>query len=252
MKTRMQPIGNVWSKLPRIVRDLSLGCGKRVEVQMEGAETELDKTIIEAIKDPLTHIIRNAVDHGIEMPEVRQARGKSPDGRLRLRAFHEGGQVNIEISDDGDGIATEKLKAKAIAKGIISAEHAARMSEREVLNLVFAPGLSTVEQVSNISGRGVGMDVVKTNIEKIGGTVDVQSTSGQGTLLKIKIPLTLAIIPALVVTSGGSALPFPRSAWLNWCAATGSRQPTASRISRGLPSIACAAICCPWSISTVS
>ena len=210
MKTRMQPIGNVWSKLPRIVRDLSLGCGKRVEVQMEGAETELDKTIIEAIKDPLTHIIRNAVDHGIERPEVRQARGKSPDGRLRLRAFHEGGQVNIEISDDGDGIATEKLKAKAIAKGIISAEHAARMSEREVLNLVFAPGLSTVEQVSNISGRGVGMDVVKTNIEKIGGTVDVQSTSGQGTLLKIKIPLTLAIIPALVVTSGGERFAIPQ------------------------------------------
>ncbi len=210
MKTRMQPIGNVWSKLPRIVRDLSVGCGKRVEVQMEGAETELDKTIIEAIKDPLTHIIRNAVDHGIEMPEVRVARGKPPDGHLRLRAFHEGGQVNIEISDDGDGIATEKLKAKAIAKGIITAEHAARMSEREVLNLVFAPGLSTVEQVSNISGRGVGMDVVKTNIEKIGGTVDVQSTSGQGTLLKIKIPLTLAIIPALVVTSGGERFAIPQ------------------------------------------
>ncbi len=210
MKTRMQPIGNVWSKLPRIVRDLSVGCGKRVEVQMEGAETELDKTIIEAIKDPLTHIIRNAVDHGIEMPDVRVARGKSPDGHLRLRAFHEGGQVNIEISDDGDGIATEKLKAKAIAKGIITAEHAARMSEREVLNLVFAAGLSTVEQVSNISGRGVGMDVVKTNIEKIGGTVDVQSTSGQGTLLKIKIPLTLAIIPALVVTSGRERFAIPQ------------------------------------------
>jgi two-component system chemotaxis sensor kinase CheA len=210
MKTRMQPIGNVWSKLPRIVRDLSVGCGKRVEVQMEGTETELDKTIIEAIKDPLTHIIRNAVDHGIEMPDVRVARGKSPDGRLMLRAFHEGGQVNIEISDDGDGIATEKLKAKAVAKGIITAEHAARMSEREVLNLVFAPGLSTVEQVSNISGRGVGMDVVKTNIEKIGGTVDVQSTSGQGTLLKIKIPLTLAIIPALVVTSGGERFAIPQ------------------------------------------
>jgi two-component system, chemotaxis family, sensor kinase CheA len=155
MKTRMQPIGNVWSKLPRIVRDLSVGCGKRVEVQMEGAETELDKTIIEAIKDPLTHIIRNAVDHGIEMPEVRVGRGKSADGHLLLRAFHEGGQVNIEISDDGDGIATEKLKAKAVAKGIVSAEQAARMSEREILNLVFAPGLSTVDQVSNISGRGV-------------------------------------------------------------------------------------------------
>ncbi len=210
MKTRMQPIGNVWNKLPRIVRDLSLGCGKQVEIQMQGAETELDKTIIEAIKDPLTHIIRNAVDHGIELPEVRVAEGKSATGVLRLRAFHEGGQVNIEISDDGTGIDTQKLKAKAVAKAIITADHAARMSEREILNLAFAPGVSTAEQVSNISGRGVGMDVVKTNIEKIGGTVDLQSTRGKGTLLKIKIPLTLAIIPALIVTSGGERFAIPQ------------------------------------------
>ena len=210
MKTRMQPIGKVWNKLPRIVRDLSLLCGKRVEIQMEGSETELDKTIIEAIKDPLTHIIRNAVDHGIEMPEVREAAGKSREGHLQLRAFHEGGQVNIEISDDGAGICVDKIKAKAIAKGIITPEHAARMSERETLNLVFAAGLSTAEQVSNISGRGVGMDVVKTNIEKIGGTVDLQSCIGKGTLLKIKIPLTLAIIPALVVSSGGERFAIPQ------------------------------------------
>ena len=210
MKTRMQPIGNVWNKLPRIVRDMSVGCGKRVQVQMEGADTELDKTIIEAIKDPLTHIIRNAVDHGIELPEARTAAGKPPEGHLVLRAFHEGGQVNIEVSDDGTGISTEKLKAKAIAKGLITADHAARMSERELLNLAFAPGLSTAEQVSNISGRGVGMDVVKTNIEKIGGTVDLQSTRGKGTLLKIKIPLTLAIIPALIVTSGGERFAIPQ------------------------------------------
>ncbi len=210
MKTRMQPIGNVWNKLPRVVRDLSLLCGKRIEIQMEGAGTELDKTIIEAIKDPLTHIIRNAVDHGIEMPEVREATGKPREGHLLLRAFHEGGQVNIEISDDGAGICIEKIKAKAIAKGIITAEHAARMSERETLNLVFAPGLSTAEQVSNISGRGVGMDVVKTNIEKIGGTVDLQSCVGKGTLLKIKIPLTLAIIPALVVSSGSERFAIPQ------------------------------------------
>ncbi len=210
MKTRMQPIGNVWNKLPRIVRDLSVGCGKRIEIQMEGAETELDKTIIEAIKDPLTHIIRNAVDHGIEMPQVRVAKGKPPEGRLALRAFHEGGQVNIEISDDGEGIRTEKLKAKAISKGLVTADHASHMSEREILNLVFAPGLSTAEEVTNISGRGVGMDVVKTNIEKIGGTVDLQSTCEKGTLLKIKIPLTLAIIPALVVTSGGERFAIPQ------------------------------------------
>jgi two-component system chemotaxis sensor kinase CheA len=210
MKTRMQPIGNVWNKLPRVVRDLSVGCGKQVEIRMEGAETELDKTIIEAIKDPLTHIIRNAVDHGIELPEARAAAGKARTGHLLLRAFHEGGQVNIEISDDGAGIPTEKLKAKAIAKGVVSAEQAARMSERELLHFAFLPGLSTVEQVSNISGRGVGMDVVKTNIEKIGGMVDLQSTSGKGTLLKIKIPLTLAIIPALVVTSGGERFAIPQ------------------------------------------
>jgi len=177
---------------------------------MEGADTELDKTIIEAIKDPLTHIIRNAVDHGVELPERRTAAGKPPEGHLLLRAFHEGGQVNIEISDDGAGIDTDKLKAKAIAKGLISSDHAARMSEREVLNLAFAPGLSTAEQVSNISGRGVGMDVVKTNIEKIGGAVDLQSARGKGTLLKIKIPLTLAIIPALIVTSGGERFAIPQ------------------------------------------
>ncbi len=210
MKTRMQPIGNVWNKLPRIVRDLCIGCGKQVEVVMEGSETELDKTIIEAIKDPLTHIIRNAVDHGVEMPEVRVAAGKPPQGRLQLRAYHEGGQVNIEVSDDGGGIDIEKLKVKAIAKGIISSEQASRMVERELLNLVFAPGLSTAKEVSNISGRGVGMDVVKTNIEKIGGMVDVQSASGKGTLLKIKIPLTLAIIPALMVTSGGERFAIPQ------------------------------------------
>ncbi|MGC2112063.1 MAG: chemotaxis protein CheW [Candidatus Korobacteraceae bacterium] len=210
MKTRMQPIGNVWNRLPRVVRDMAVGCGKQIEIRMEGAETELDKTIIEAIKDPLTHIIRNAVDHGIECPEARAASGKTREGHLVLRAFHEGGQVNIEVSDDGAGIATEKLKAKAIAKGIVTPDHALRMSERELLNLAFSPGLSTVEKVSNISGRGVGMDVVKTNIEKIGGTVDLQSAAGKGTLLKIKIPLTLAIIPALIVTSGGERFAIPQ------------------------------------------
>ena len=210
MKTRMQPIGNVWNKLPRIVRDLSMACGKRVEVRMEGSQTELDKTIIEAIKDPLTHLIRNAVDHGIEMPEARVAAGKSREGHLVLRAFHEGGQVNIEVSDDGGGIDADKIKAKAIAQGRLTADQAARLPEREVFQLAFAAGLSTAEQVSNISGRGVGMDVVKTNIEKIGGTVDLQSTRGKGTLLKIKIPLTLAIIPALMVTSGGERFAIPQ------------------------------------------
>ncbi len=210
MKTRMQPIGNVWSKLPRVVRDMAVGCGKQVEVLMEGADTELDKTIIEAIKDPLTHIVRNSIDHGIEMPEQRVLSAKPAPGHLLLRAFHEGGQVNIEVSDDGRGIDVDKLKAKAIAKGLISAEQAARMGERELLNLAFTPGLSTAEQVSSISGRGVGMDVVKTNIEKIGGTIDLQSVRDKGTLLKIKIPLTLAIIPALIVTSGAERFAIPQ------------------------------------------
>jgi two-component system chemotaxis sensor kinase CheA len=156
---------------------------------MEGTETELDKIIIESIKDPLTHIVRNSADHGIETPEVRVAKGKPAEGCLRLRAFHEGGQVNIEISDDGNGVDGERMKAKALQKGLITAEQAARMSELEMVNLIFLPGFSTAEKITNVSGRGVGMDVVKTNIEKIGGTVDVQSKLGQGTTLKIKIPL---------------------------------------------------------------
>ncbi len=210
MKTRMQPIGNVWAKFPRVVRDLALACKKQVRIEMEGKETELDKTIIEAIKDPLTHIVRNSVDHGMELPAERVARGKPAEGRLLLRAYHEGGQVNIEISDDGGGVNVERVRAKAIQKGLITAEQAGRMAEREIVNMIFAPGFSTAEQVSNISGRGVGMDVVKTNIEKIGGTVDINSVSGQGTTLKIKIPLTLAIIPALIVTTGGDRFAIPQ------------------------------------------
>lgn len=210
MKTRMQPIGNVWSKFPRVVRDLAVTCGKQVSIQMEGANTELDKTIIEAIKDPLTHIVRNSVDHGIESPRDRVIADKAPEGRLFLRAFHEGGQVNIEISDDGAGIDPAKLRAKAVDKGLLTPEAAAKLSDRESLNLIFAPGFSTAAKVTNVSGRGVGMDVVKTNIEKIGGTVDVASTVGAGTTLRIKIPLTLAIIPALVITSAGERFAIPQ------------------------------------------
>jgi len=210
MKTRMQPIGNIWSKLPRVVRDLSASCGKEIRLEMEGKETELDKTIIEAIKDPLTHIVRNSVDHGIETPGVRLERGKAAEGCLKMRAFHEGGQVNIEIIDDGGGIDLDRVKQKAIQRGIISVEQAARMSDHEGLHLIFMPGFSTAEKITNVSGRGVGMDVVKTNIEKIGGTVDLQSQLGKGTTLKIKIPLTLAIIPALIVTSGEERFAIPQ------------------------------------------
>ncbi|HKN72775.1 MAG TPA: chemotaxis protein CheW [Terriglobales bacterium] len=210
MKTRMQPIGNIWSKFPRTVRDLALDCGKQVRVEMEGEETELDKTLIEAIKDPLTHLVRNSVDHGIERPEVRQAAGKDPEGRLFLRAFHEGGQVNIEISDDGAGLDQARIRNKAVQKGLISAEQAGRLTDHEIVNLVFQPGFSTAEKVTNVSGRGVGMDVVKTHIEKIGGTVDLQSKAGQGVMVRMKIPLTLAIIPALIVTSVGERYAVPQ------------------------------------------
>jgi two-component system chemotaxis sensor kinase CheA len=210
MKTRMQPIGNIWGKFPRVVRDLATLCSKQVRIEMEGEETELDKTIIEAIKDPLTHVVRNAVDHGIEAPAARIAAGKAPEGALRLRAYHEGGQVIIEIADDGAGLDHERIQQKAVERGLLTAELAGRMSEREIANLIFLPGFSTAATVTNVSGRGVGMDVVKTNIEKIGGTVDVQSKRGVGTTLTVKIPLTLAIIPALIVACDGDRYAIPQ------------------------------------------
>ncbi len=210
MKTRMQPIGNLWAKLPRVVRDLSRQMGKKVEIEMDGADTELDKTIIEAIKDPLTHIVRNTVDHGIESPEDRPAAGKPEAGILRLKASHEGGLVTIEISDDGAGIDADKLKAKAVRSGQITEEVANQMGDNEALYLIFVPGFSTADKVSAVSGRGVGMDVVKTNIERIGGTVEVRTEIGVGTTFKIKIPLTLAIIPALTVRCAGSRFAIPQ------------------------------------------
>ena len=210
MKTRMQPIGNIFGKFPRVVRDLSLNCGKQIRVEMEGKETELDKTLIEAIKDPLTHLVRNSVDHGIESPEVRQANGKSSEGVLLLRAYHEGGQVNIEITDDGGGINTQRVADTGVKRGVVAQDQIAKMSERELLNLIFMPGFSTAEKVTNVSGRGVGMDVVRTNIEKIGGTIDIQTNLGKGTTFKLKVPLTLAIIPALIITTGQERFAIPQ------------------------------------------
>ncbi len=210
MKTRMQPIGNVWNKFPRTVRDLALSCGKDVRLEMEGQDTELDRTIIEAIKDPLTHLVRNCIDHGIELPETRKQLGKPSVGVLKLRAFHEGGQVNIEIIDDGAGLNVERIRQNAIERGLVPAQQVARMSDRDIFNMIFLPGFSTAEKVTKVSGRGVGMDVVKTNVEKTGGTVDVQSTAGKGTTVRIKIPLTLAIIPALMVTSCGERFAIPQ------------------------------------------
>ena len=211
MKTRMQPIKNVWDKFPRVVRDLAKTQGKEVELVMEGAETELDRTLLEAIKDPLTHMVRNTVDHGIEPPDVRKSRGKPTKGTLHLKAYHGGGQIIVEIRDDGGGINVEKVKKKAVEKGLISQKKADTLTEKEALDLIFLPGLSTAEKITNVSGRGVGMDVVKTNVEKIGGTLDIASESGKGMLLTVTIPLTLAIIPALMVSSRGESFAIPQS-----------------------------------------
>jgi two-component system, chemotaxis family, sensor kinase CheA len=199
MKTRMQPIDQLWSKLPRVVRDLSQMFGKQIKLHQEGKETELDRSLLEAVKDPLTHLVRNAVDHGIEAPEERAAAGKDPQGTLTLRAYHEGGHVTVEVADDGAGIDVARVAQTAVDRGLISANQVAQMSPREIMMLVFQPGFSTAKQVTNVSGRGVGMDVVKTNIERIGGAVDVDSERGFGTTWRLTIPLTLAIIQALTV-----------------------------------------------------
>ena len=212
MKTRMQPVDQLWSKLPRVVRDLAKQFGKEVTLCLEGGETEFDRSVLEAVKDPFTHLVRNAVDHGIEPPEARQASGKPGAGMLMLSASHQGGQVVLEMTDDGAGIDPGRVGAKALQAGVVTAEQLARMSDREVVDLVFQPGFSTAEVVTNVSGRGVGMDVVRTNIERIGGTVDLVSKPGAGTTVRIKIPLTLAIIPALLVACHGSRYAVPQAA----------------------------------------
>lgn len=211
MQTRMQPIGSVFGKFPRIVRDLSSQLGKQCKIEIEGKEVEVDKTIVEAIGDPLTHLIRNSVDHGIENPERRVAGKKAPEGTVWLRAFHKAGKVCIEIQDDGSGIDPAKLRTKAMEKGLISAERAEQMSDREAVRLIFHAGFSTAEQVSDVSGRGVGMDVVRTNIEKLGGNVDVDSEVGVGTNIRVTLPLTLAIIPSMVVKCGGDRFALPQA-----------------------------------------
>jgi two-component system chemotaxis sensor kinase CheA len=210
MLTRMQSIGNVFNKFPRVVRDLSRNLGKQVELSLEGKEVELDKTIIESIGDPLTHLVRNAVDHGIEMPDDRQKAGKDAGGKIFLKAYHEAGQVNVAISDDGKGLDGEKLAAAAMAKGLLTDDQVRMMSEKEKISLIFMPGFSTAEKVTDVSGRGVGMDVVKTNLDKLGGVVDIDSKLGKGTTIRIKLPLTLAIIPSQIIVTGKERYAIPQ------------------------------------------
>tara|TARA_R110002110_G_scaffold414147_2_gene643343 strand:+ start:62943 stop:66038 length:3096 start_codon:yes stop_codon:yes gene_type:complete len=212
MQTRMQPIGNAWNKLPRIVRDISHELNKKIELDMSGAETELDRQVLDQIKDPLTHMVRNSGDHGLETPEERLAAGKSETGKIKLSARHEGGHIIIVIADDGKGIPVEKIKAKAITNGLTTEADAENLTDQQILQFIFKPGFSTAEKVTNVSGRGVGMDVVRTNIAKIGGTVDLQSVEGEGSRFTIKIPLTLAIVQALIVQSGGDRFAIPQTA----------------------------------------
>ena len=210
MKTRMQPIGNAWNKLPRLVRDLSREMNKKIELTMLGADTELDRQVLEFIKDPLTHMVRNSGDHGLETPDERRAAGKPESGRISLNAFHEGGHIIIEIADDGRGLAIDRIKAKALANGLASEAELAVMSDDQIARFIFRAGLSTAAKLTAVSGRGVGMDVVKTNIERIGGTVDLKNKPGHGTTFIIKIPLTLAIVSALIVEAGHERFAIPQ------------------------------------------
>lgn len=211
MKARMQPISTLWSLYPRLFRDLEQQTGKKVRLERDGGDTELDRTLLQAVKDPLTHLVRNAVDHGIESPQERQKAGKPESGLVRLRATHQSGNVIVEIADDGRGIDADALADKAVQEGLLGAEQVGRLSERDKLELLFLPGLSTAARVSNLSGRGVGMDVVKANVERIGGSIEIQTSPGRGSVFRVRIPLTLAIISALVASCGGERFAVPQS-----------------------------------------
>lgn len=232
MKTRMQPIGNAWNKLPRLVRDLARETGKKIELVMLGADTELDRQVLEFIKDPLTHMVRNSADHGLEKPEERRAAGKPETGRITLNAYHEGGHIIIEVSDDGRGLNTKRIAEKAIALGLATEAEIAGLSEQAIQQFIFRPGFSTAAQVTAVSGRGVGMDVVKTNIEKIGGTIELRSLAGCGTTITIKIPLTLAIVSALIVEAAGERFAIPQISVVELVRAGGTSETRIERIDR--------------------
>lgn len=211
MKTRMQAVGSAWGKLPRLVRDVARETEKKIELDMKGADTELDRQLVQALQDPLTHMVRNSADHGIETPEVRRAAGKPEVGVIALNAYHEGGNVIVEITDDGAGIDPARVRQKAIERGLVRREVAEGMSDSQVLRFIFEPGFSTAESVTHLSGRGVGMDVVRSNIERVGGTVELHSTRGQGCTVRVKLPLTLAIVSALLVNAGNEVFAVPQS-----------------------------------------
>ena len=232
MKTRMQPIGNAWQKLPRIVRDLARELHKKIDLDMIGAETELDRQVLELIKDPLTHMVRNSADHGLETPAQRKASGKPEIGRITLKAYHEGGHIIIEVADDGHGLNTDRIKAKALQNGLATEAELDKMSEAQIHRFIFAAGFSTAAKVTNVSGRGVGMDVVRTNIEQIGGTIDLRSQMGQGTAFTIKIPLTLAIVSALIVGSSGQRYAIPQLSVLELVRAKPGSENRIERINR--------------------
>ncbi len=229
MKTRMQPIGNAWQKLPRIVRDLANDLGKQIELEMQGADTELDRQVLDLIKDPLTHMVRNSADHGLETPAERRAAGKPEKGTIRLSAYHQGGHIVIEIADDGRGLNSERIKAKAVAQGLATEADVEKLTEAQIQKFIFAPGFSTAAKITNISGRGVGMDVVRSNIDQIGGTIDVKSISGVGLTFTIKIPLTLAIVSALIVEVCGDRFAIPQ---LSVVELVRARQNSDARIER--------------------
>jgi len=220
MKTRMQPIGNAWTKLPRIIRDLAHELNKKIDLQMIGSETELDRQVLELIKDPLTHMVRNSADHGIEAPHDRLRVGKGETGRIWLKAFHQGGHIIIEIGDDGRGLNIDKIKAKVLAKGLATEAELAAFNDNQVQQFIFRAGFSTADAVTSVSGRGVGMDVVRTNIEKIGGTIEMKSQPGNGSTFTIKIPLTLAIVSALIVEVAGERFAIPQTAVVELVRAT--------------------------------
>lgn len=210
MQTRMQPVANVFSKFPRMIRDLSRTLHKEIELTIEGSDVELDKSMIEALGDPMAHLVRNAADHGLESPEEREAAGKSRIGNILLKAYHEGGFVNIDVSDDGGGLDVEKIKRKAIENSLATRPEIEAMSEQDVFKLIFRPGFSTAEEVTDLSGRGVGMDVVRTNVEKLGGSIEIYSSAGKGTTFRLVLPLTLAIIQSLIVETAGQTFAFPQ------------------------------------------